>query len=367
MISKRDLLQLLDRGTEMDDEVYSVFEGEYFASSKDEIKIEGLSSPFKQLIPKTTWTKKDYLLNYLDLSIEGISNSQLMINIKDQLETLSATEESVNQLFAPMKMGTYANFLVTDTSNFDILLKNFNYWFKEKHPQKQILVRTVVEGTSYIARCFATPSYQPIDNHIVLFVTAWALDRSGMEYKLTNQQLDHSSMKLSFLSKSTTELQDIGLLKFGFTVINSESKESTVVFNPICKVTNKDGTSTTLALDRPISISHRGKSVQPILQKMQEVSNLRKHASRAIETIQLTKNEKINEFLTFKIQSELKKIVGNETFKKYAEKYSEVSSINTFNLLEFFGRLHDIPYKDSDKEIEIQRLFWKTLQTLYKA
>lgn len=366
LVMKNELIRLLDRGNQIDDDVYDAFDGEKFAFTKEPIRIKGLRPVFTELIPKTVWYKQDFVTTFSNLEIVGFDEKgRLLVGIDGEKNSFSATSEAVNQLFYSMKMGTYANYLI-DQGLLPILKTNFEYWFKEKTPDQKILVRTVVEGNERIARCFATPFYQPIDNHIVLYVTAWALDRSGFSFKVTNYRLQHSKMKIQFLSEESLKIPNAGEVFFGFTVVNSETKETTVEFHPICRVYNLDGTYTTLVVAKHISISHRGKSVEPIVRKLAQVSNLRQYADQAAMVVKLAKEEKINEILAYRIQMSLRNIVGTTIFDKYAEKYSQLASMDTFNLLEFFGRLHDIPVEDDEKELEIQRLFWKTLRDVIK-
>lgn len=366
LVIKNELIKLLDRGNQIDDDVYDAFDGEEFAFDKSPIKIEGLRSAFTELIPKTVWYKQDYVTTFTNLNIVGLDQQgRLLVGVDGETNTFSATSEAVNQMFYSMKMSTYANYLV-DQEHLPILLTNFTYWFKEKTPDQKILVRTVVEGAERIARCFATPFYQPIDNHIVLFVTSWALDKSGFSFKVTGQQLKHSKMKMEFLSKESIKIQNVGEVFFGITVVNSEAKESTVEFHPICRVYNLDGTYTTMVVSKHISISHRGKSVDPIVRKLTQISNLREYAEQAAEVVRLASTAKVNEILAFKIQVSLRDIVGSTIFDKYAETYSMLSSMDTFNLLEFFGRLNEIQAEDDEKQLEIQRLFWKTLRDVTK-
>jgi hypothetical protein len=370
-IAKNELIKLLDIGNEIDREVFKKFSGESFQSSNDEIKIEGLRKTFDLLIPRSTWTKEDFILNYEDLSVLGIdkdkrNTNQLIIEIKGVEKSFITTSDAVAQLFTPMKMNTYANYLLDgDDEHFDLMIINYKYWFYQKRAEEKLRVRTVVEDGSYIVRCFATPSYQPIDNNVLLYMAVWGLDQLNVKFRISNVRIDHSSMALDFLSEETIIIPDVGELNYGFSVYNSETKEKTVQFHPACELTNHDGTKAVMIFDRPISIPHRGGSFEPILGKLSQLKELRSQAEYAANLIKLTEKIQVNEFLAYKIQNAIIQVIGKQAFAEYAEKYTQLSSQNTYNLLEFFGRLNDIPVHDDDKKVEIQRLFWKFLNDEY--
>lgn len=367
-VTKEELVSLLDMENEIDQEVYKKFDGETFRSNDEEIKIKGFRNTFELLIPKSTWTKEDFIIRNADLSILGIeidrrNSNQLIIGVECKEKSFITTSDAIAQLFTPMKMNTYASHLLDGhDEHYDLLINNFEYWFYEKQPEEKLRVRTVVEDGSYIVRCFATPSYQPIDNNVLLYLAAWGLDMLNINFRLSHARIDHSSMSLDFLSEETIKIPDIGELNYGFSVYNSETKEKTVQFHPACELTNYDGTKATMIFDRPITIPHRGSSVEPILVKLSQLNELRNQAEYTAQIIQLTEKAKVDEFLAYKIQHAIIQVIGKQAFAEYAEKYMELSSQNTFNLLQFFGRLDDIPVGDDDKKMEIQRLFWKFLK-----
>ena len=371
-VKKKELIQLLDRGNEIDQMVFDTVDGEEFAFSEDEIQIEGLREPFEQLIPRTTWTKQDYIINYAKISLLGTQKeiegqAQLLLGVEDEAPSFITTTEAVFQLFEPASMGSYANFLLTEPEAHYALLKhNFDYWFSDKLAQTNVLLRTVLENGQYIARCFASQRYQQIDNHILLYCTAWALDKLKFNFRLTSQKITHSRMRLNFQSEEVFEIEDVGTLSYGFTVMNSESKTHAVEFLPTCNIINKDGTCVPIVLDKTIKIRHFGKEIKPIVEKILELGQLHEHVTRAIETIRLVKQEKINPLLAYKIQQSLIEIVGRKAFKKYQDKYTQVSTENTYSLLEFFGRLDEIPVDDEDKQILIESMFWAVIQSIAK-
>lgn len=372
LVAKKELIQLLDRGSEIDQIVFDTVDGEHFAFSNEEINIEGLREPFVQLIPKTTWTKKDYVIKFSELSLIGVETDgegqgQLLLALEGETPTFITTTEAVFQLFESMSMGTYANFLLKNPSeHYELLKHNFDYWFGNKIADTSVLIRTVLENGQYIARCFASMKYQQIDNHILLYCTAWAIDKLKYNFRLKSQKITHSRMKLEFSSDEVFEIPNIGTLSYGFTVVNSESKAHAVEFLPTCNITNNDGTSVPIILDREIKIKHLGKDIKPVLGKILELEQLPQHVQRAIDTIRLIKEEKMNPLLAYKIQQSLIEVIGRKSFKKYQEKYTQVSSDNTYNLLEFFGRLNDVPVDDEDKQIALESMYWTVIQSLVK-
>ncbi|NKI21472.1 hypothetical protein HFN20_09620 [Paenibacillus dendritiformis] len=258
-----------------------------------------------------------------------------------------------------------ANFLLDDPNeHYNLLEHNFQYWFGDKIANSNVLLRTVKENGQHIARCFASQRYQQIDNHILLYCTAWALDKLKFNFKLTSQKITHSRMRLNFQSDEVYEINGIGTLSYGFSVVNSESKAHAVEFLPTCNIINKDGTSVPIVLDKTIKIRHLGKEIKPIVEKILELGQLPAHVERAIDTIQLIKEKKIDSLLAYKIQQSLIEIVGKKSFKKYQEKYTKVSSENTYSLLEFFGRLDEIPVDDEDKQLLIESMFWSIIQSV---
>lgn len=369
-LKKKELIQLLDRGNEIDQLVFDSVDGEEYAFSDEVIQIEGLREPFEQLIPKTTWTKIDFPLNYSQLSLLGTQQdnegkAQLLIGVDDIEHSFITTTEAVYQLFEPVSMGTYANFLLDDPNeHYNLLEHNFQYWFGEKIAKSTVLLRTVQENGQYIARCFASQRYQQIDNHILLYCTAWALNKLKFNFKLTSQKITHSRMRLNFQSDEVYEINGVGTLSYGFSVVNSVSKAHAVEFLPTCNIINKDGTSVPVVLDKTIKIRHLGKEIKPIVEKILELGQLPTHVERAIDTIQFVKEKKIDSLLAYKIQQSLIEIVGKKSFKKYQEKYTKVSSENTYSLLEFFGRLDEIPVDDDDKQLLIESMFWSIIQSV---
>lgn len=371
LVTKKELIKLLDNENEIDLEIYKKFDGELFRSSNEDIKIEGLRKTFELLIPRNTWTKEDFIVNNAEISILGIQKdkrnfNQLIIGIEGKEKTFITTSEAFAQLFTPMKMNTYANYLLEENEHYDLLMHNFKYWFYQKRPEEKLRVRTVIEDGSYIVRCFATPSYQPIDNNVLLYMAVWGLDKLNIKFRISNVRIDHSSMALNFLSEETIKIPGVGELNYGFSVYNSEAKEKTVQFHPAFELINLDGTNTTMILDRSITIPHRGSSVEPILGKLVQLNELRSQAEYAAKIIRLTERAKVDEFLAYKIQNAIIQVIGKQAFSEYAEKYTEISSQNTYNLLQFFGRLNEIPVQDDDKKIEIQRLFWRFLHEEFK-
>ncbi|OEH85172.1 hypothetical protein BHU72_06060 [Desulfuribacillus stibiiarsenatis] len=370
-VKKKELIQLLDRVSEIDKIVFETVNGEEYAASNEDILVEGLREPFQKLIPKTTWTKYDYAIKYGQLTLLGIQKdadgqSQLIIGIDEEETTFITTTEALFQLFERIHMGNYSSFLMESDENFDLLNYNFKYWFKGKLADTDVLLRTVIEKGQPIARCFASQRYQQIDNHILMYCTVWALDTLKFNFKLTSQKVMHSSMKLSFESDKIFDIDGIGKLSYGFSVINSESKSHSVELLPTCNIQNVDGTRVSIILDRTIKIRHLGNSIEPVIKKILELKHLPEHVERAIEVIISVKNEKINPFLAYKIQQSLIDIIGKKAFSTYIDKYTQVSSENTYSLLEFFGRLHEIPVQNEDKQILIESLYWSTLNSFSK-
>lgn len=166
-----------------------------------------------------------------EISISGVQpdadgNVQLIINLNDVDHAFMTTSEAVTQLFTPDKMNQYAKYMLENSNDhLPMLLTNFDYWFNQVHPEAPVLIRTVVENGSRIARCFATPAYKPIDNHVLLYISLWALEQLDMKFYLSLYRIDHSSMKLDFVSDEEINLGEIGKLSYGFTLVNSESKE----------------------------------------------------------------------------------------------------------------------------------------------
>jgi hypothetical protein len=372
LVKKKELIELLDRGNEMDQIIFDSVDGEKFAFSDEVVQIQSLRSPFEQLIPKAVWTKQDYVITYSQLSLLGTeidkeNHGQLLIGVEGITSTFITTTEAISQLFEPMNMAAYAHFLLENPSDHYALLNhNFDYWFKGNLANTKVLIRTVIEDGQPIARCFASQRYQQIDNHILLYCTAWVLDKLQFNFSLSAQKITHSKMRLNFLSDEIFEIDGVGTLSYGFAVINSESKTHSVEFLPTCTITNEDGTSVPIVLDRTIKIRHFGKEVKPIVEKILELGNLPDHVQRAIETIKTVKDEKINPLLAYKIQQSIVDIIGKKAFRAYQEKYTQVSSNNTYNLLEFFGRLEELPVDDDDKQILIESLFWNVMQGLAK-
>ncbi|NKI21471.1 hypothetical protein HFN20_09615 [Paenibacillus dendritiformis] len=107
-VKKKELIQLLDRGNEIDQLVFDSVDGEEYAFSDEVIQIEGLREPFEQLIPKTTWTKIDFPLSYSQLSLLGTQQdnegkAQLLIGVDDVEHSFITTTEAVYQLFEPVR------------------------------------------------------------------------------------------------------------------------------------------------------------------------------------------------------------------------------------------------------------------------
>ncbi|WP_258297865.1 hypothetical protein [Paenibacillus peoriae] len=366
-IRKRELIKLLDTGLEFEQAVFDSFSGEEYSSSDHYINIRGVKEIFDLLIPKTTWTKEDYTKKNNEISIVGTEtdengNTQLIIGLKDVKDTFITTSEAVGHLFSPVKMNQYAKFLLDDSDDhLGVLLQNFEYWFKTVKPEEPVLIRTVIEDGKKIVRCFATPSYKPIDNHALLYIALWALEQLNTPFRLALSRIDHSSMKLDFLSDEELLIEGIGHLSYGFTLVNSENKEKTVGFYPTFDLTNKDGTSATLIMDKPITIVHRGKTMAPILRSLQEVNDIRNHLDWVIKIIKIAHKTKIDDVFAFKVQQEIIKIVGVRQFDRFANKFTEISSNNTYNLLQFFGRLGELDLSDEDQAIKVKIMFWKFL------
>ncbi|MDT8978701.1 hypothetical protein RQP50_20920 [Paenibacillus sp. chi10] len=368
-LRKNEIIELLDRGTEIDQKVFEEVDGEAFAASKETVLINGLVNPVKLLIPKTTWTKQDYIIQLGDLELIGTEkdtdkDTQLLLGVKGIEETFITTYEAISQLFSECSMGKYASFLLKEPDeHFSLLEHNFNYWFKGKLAEKKVLLRTVVENGQRIARCFASPEmYQQIDNHILLYCTIWALDKLGFRFNLTSQDIRHSRMTLKFTSEEVFKIPGIGIVSYGFTVRNSEAKTHSVELLPTCHVQNEDGTSVPIVLDKIIRIRHFGKEINSVISKMMELEKLPEHVENAVEVIKLMKTQKVNDLLIYRVRRELIDIIGDRAFKKYKEKYAEVLSSNTYNLLQFFGRLNEVPVDDEQKKLAIESMFWSFMQ-----
>lgn len=372
-ITKRELVELLDMELEFDQAVFKNFSGEDFSSSDEYLSISGIKKIVELLIPKTTWTKVDFTRKNSEISISGTEtdksgNTQLIIGLDNVTHSFTTTSDAVSQLFTPFKMNQYAKFLLENSDeHLNMLLENFEYWFKATHPDDPVLIRTVIEDGNRIVRCFATPSYRPIDNHALLYIAVWALEKLPTTFRLILSRIDHSSMKLEFVSEEEISLNGIGKLSYGFTLVNSESKEKTVGFYPTFDLINMDGTSTTLIMDKPITIVHRGRSLNPIIEKLQEVNDIRHHLDWVIEVIKIANKAKIDDVFAFKVQQAIIKIVGVREFEKFSNKFTEISSNNTFNLLQFFGRLNEMNVSNEDEAIKVKVMFWKFLENYKKS
>lgn len=367
-VRKSEIIQLLDKNTELEDEIFNAFSGEEFANSSEELRISNLRDVFELLIPKTTWIKEDYVKQNKDLSIVGVREDkngepQLIISLDGVNNTFITTSEAVGHLFVNYRMNHYAKYMLSaHDEHLDQLLINFEYWFKEKCPDDNILVRTVIEDGTPIVRCFATPAYKPIDNHVLLYISLWALEQLPTKFHLALSRIDHSSMKLDFVSEEDIEIKGIGTLSYGFTLVNGEDKSKTVGFHPTFDLVNLDGTSTTLVLDKPVKIVHRGKSLEPIMRSLDELKDIRTHIDWVIGVIRVAHTAKIDDVFAYKIQQEIIKIIGPTRFNKFAPKFNEISSNNAYNLLQFFGRLNEIDVPDEDEAIKIKVLFWKFMR-----
>lgn len=365
-LRKKDLIRLLSNENSFDMQVFENFNGNEFSKSDELVIMPGLYPIFELLIPNTTWTKKDYDKKYSDISLIAIApdakeKNQLTLKVDGIEHTFITTSDAIGQLFEDMKMGSYAKFLTEDNQHFKLLLHNFEYWFKDKMQDKKVLIRTVKEDGDYIARCFASTIYKPIDNHIVLYLAVWALIKFKVTFRLIKPKISHSNMKLEFLSEGKTKIDGVGNLSYGFTVINSESKASQVEFHPICTLTNTDGTTIDLIIDKPATIQHKGKNTDNIINGLKSLNNINDHLRRTIKMINLVKNEKISEALVYRIQLDIEQI-SKTAFNKFQKEYAEISSNNTLNLLQFFGRLNKMSIDDDEKELKIKYLFWKTLK-----
>lgn len=368
-LRKNEIIELLDRGSEIDQRVFEAVDGEAFAASKSYIEIGGLVNPVKLLIPRTTWTKQDYIIKFGHLSFLGTQqdskgDTQLLLGVQGVNETFITTSEAVSQLFAECSMGAYASFLLKDPDVHGALLEhNFNYWFQEKLAEEKALLRTVVENGQRIARCFASAEmYQQIDNHILLYCTVWALDKLGFKFNLTSQDIRHSRMTLKFISEEVFEIPGVGTVSYGFTVRNSEAKIHAVELLPTCHVQNEDGTSLPIVLDKVIKIRHFGRDIGPVIGRMLELGKLPEHVQNAVEVITLLRTQKVDDLLVYRIRRELVDIIGEKAFKKYKDKYTNVLSNNTYNLLQFFGRLNEIPVEDEEKKLAVESMFWSFMQ-----
>ncbi|MDP5276178.1 hypothetical protein [Chengkuizengella axinellae] len=366
-ITKKKLIQLLDRGLEFDQLVFDSFDGEEFAFDDTPLNITGLEKPFELLIPKTYWTKEDFTRTRSQISIVGITKDkddkkQLLIELDDIPQTYETTSDAISQLFDPMKLNKYIAYLLDDTTDhFEHILHNFEYWFRIHDAERELLIRTVQEEGKYIARCFASTKYRPIDNHALLYITCHALNKLDLQFNLQSFSLKHSEMKLNILSEDKISIPNVGILTYGFTVFNSETKEKAVGFHPTFELTNDDASHTTLILDKPISIYHRGTSIEPIIEKLEEVENLNEHLRTVISTIEVAKTEKVTDKLAYTLSQEITNIVGKTKFKKFEKQYLEIARNNTYNLLQFFGRLHELDVDDDEKELKLKVMFWKTL------
>ncbi|MNB80565.1 hypothetical protein D3C75_273300 [compost metagenome] len=368
LVEKRELTQLLEADTEIGDAIFQAFSGEEFLNSTDHVRVKNIRDIFELLIPNSTWAKEDFFKQNSEISISGVSKDkngepQLIIYLDGLPDTFITTSEAVGHLFVPYKMNHYAKFMLSSNEDhLQQLLENFNYWFKEKFPNEPILVRTVTEDGTNIIRCFATPSYKPIDNHVLLYMSLWALDQLETDFHLVHSRIDHSSMKLDFISSEEITINGIGRLTYGFTLVNGEDKSKTVGFYPTFDLANADGTLTALILDKPITIVHRGKSVEPIMRSLMELKDIREHISWVIGVIRVANKAKIDDVFAYKVQQEIIKIIGTTQFSKFAPKFNEISSNNAFNLLQFFGRLNEMDVPDEDEAIKVKVLFWKFLR-----
>lgn len=114
-LRKNEIIELLDRGTDIDQKVFEQVGGEAFAASRDTINIAGLVTPVNLLIPKTTWTKQDYVIKLGDLELIGTEKdadkeAQILLGVKGIEDTFITTSEAISQLFSECSMGKYASF-----------------------------------------------------------------------------------------------------------------------------------------------------------------------------------------------------------------------------------------------------------------
>ncbi|MFS1513647.1 hypothetical protein VQL36_14575 [Chengkuizengella sp. SCS-71B] len=367
-VTKKELVRLLDRVSEFDQLVFESFDGEEYSFDDSPLNITGIQQPFELLIPKTYWTKEDFTKTRSQISIEGITkdkndNRQLLIRLDEVSQDFETTSDAIAQLFEPMKLNKYMAHLLSDdtTDHFEHILYIFDYWFRKLDADREILIRTVKEEGKYIVRCFASTEYRPIDNHALLYITCHALNKLNLQFNLQSYSLKHSEMKLNIFSEDKIEIPDVGTLTYGFTVLNSETKDKTVGFHPTFELTNEDNSQTSLILDKPISIYHRGKSVEPIIEKLEEIQNLNEHLETVLETIKIAKNEKVTDEFAYKLTREISIIVGKTKYEKFEKEYLDIARLNTYNLLQFFGRLHELDVDDDEKEFKLRVIFWKAL------
>ncbi|OAB40985.1 hypothetical protein PMSD_00390 [Paenibacillus macquariensis subsp. defensor] len=371
-VKKSEIIQLLDKGQEFEQAIFDNFSGEEYAGLDEYLKTTGIKNIFDLLIPRVTWTKEDYSKKNSEVTIIGTEtdengSTQLIIGLDGVTDTFTTTSEAIGHLFTPIKMIQYAKYLLDDSEeHLELLLYNFNYWFKEVNPNDPILIRTVVEDGNRIVRCFATAAYKPIDNHVLYYTALWALEQLDTTFHLTLPRISHSSMKLDFISDEELTIDGIGKLSYGFTLVNSEDKSRTVGFYPTFDLVNTDGTSATLIMDKPITIVHRGKSIDPIIRSLEEIKDIKAHLTWVISVIKIAHNTKIDDIFAFRVQQEIISIIGKREFDKFSNKFTEISSNNAFNLLQFFGRLNEMKVADEDQAIKVKVLFWKFLEKYKK-
>lgn len=371
-ISKNEIVQLLDRGSELDEAVFSKVDGEKFSSSKELIKIKDLESSVQTLIPNNIWEKSDYIIKYEDIELSGTMLDKkgkrvLLVSIKNMNETFMVTNEAVSQLFSLIDMSSYAKFILDqqladeEYKHFELLKQNYNYWFKGELAAKDVMIRTVKENGDFIIRCFASPSYQKIDNNVLLYCTVWTLDKLKYNFRLSSQSIDHSYMKLNFLSDDVLIIPDLGTLSYGFTIINSEAKTHTVEILPTCIIENTNGVKLPIILDKIIKIKHYGKDIDRVMEKIQNLSKLPEHVAHVMETINILKKKKVNDLLLYKIRLSLINVIGNTAFRKNKDAYDKVLSSNTLNLIQLLANVNKIELSNEDKRIELESMFWSMM------
>ncbi|OAB34141.1 hypothetical protein [Paenibacillus glacialis] len=371
-VKKSEIIQLLDKGQEFEQAIFDNFSGEEYAGLDEYLNTTGIKNIFDLLIPRVTWTKEDYTKKNSEVTIIGTETdengfTQLIIGLDGVTDTFTTTSEAIGHLFTPIKMIQYAKYLLDDSEeHLELLLYNFNYWFKEVNPNDPILIRTVVEDGKRIVRCFATAAYKPIDNHVLYYTALWALEQLDTTFRLALPRISHSSMKLDFISDEELTIDGIGKLSYGFTLVNSEDKSRTVGFYPTFDLVNNDGTSATLIMDKPITIVHRGKTIDPIIRSLEEIKDIKDHLTWVISVIKIAHKTKIDDIFAYRVQQEIISIIGKREFDKFSNKFTEISSNNTFNLLQFFGRLNEMNVSDEDQAIKVKVLFWKFLEKYKK-
>lgn len=314
--------------------------------------------------------------------LKNISNIKLIKNGKKNARTLyfgslSITDDEENSISTIhngqidfmskiFKIEAFSK-LIFEVTDEDFIPSTINSVI-EFMPEKKYRFRYLKndKGENFL-RAVTSDRYKPYDNNIVLYLTFVVVSNYCEQMKTTFQidkcSISDSKFEIYLYSNDEYNVSKDISIKTGIEVLNSELSDGAVSFKFTYKVYNrKNRKSKFTVLSKEVFKINHGWRSQRIAEALNNIDDINEYTGDIIQVVKRAGlDKKLSDVEMYSIFDDLitgrgSKISDNVKIKVLDLKTKIETEKNTFNILELFSKLDNIP-KDTDSEMFIRYKF----------